>query len=154
MLPLVAERGAAIVLMHMRGEPGTMQDAPRYADVVAEVEEFLLARAAAAEAAGVARDRILLDPGIGFGKTAEHNWALLGALPRLARHGYPVLVGVSRKRFLGAATGREVDDRNAATVAAAALCAKAGAAVVRVHDVPGAMDAVRVAQAWPTRLLE
>jgi dihydropteroate synthase len=154
MLPLVAERGAAIVLMHMRGEPGTMQDAPRYEDVVAEVEEFLLARAAAAESAGVARDRVMLDPGIGFGKTAAHNWALLGALPRLVRHGYPVLVGVSRKRFLGAATGRDVGDRDPATVAAVALCAKAGAAVVRVHDVPGALDAVRVAEAWPTRLLE
>jgi dihydropteroate synthase len=119
--------------------------------VVAEVEAFLLGRAAAAGAAGVPRDRILLDPGIGFGKTVEHNLALLGALPRLAAHGHPVLVGVSRKAFLGSITGREVGRRDAATVAAVALCATRGAAVVRVHDVAGAIDAVRVAAALERR---
>jgi dihydropteroate synthase len=147
MLPLVAEHGAAVVLMHMRGEPGTMQDAPHYEDVVGEVEAFLLDRAAAAASVGVARERILLDPGIGFGKTLAHNLALVGALPRLADHGYPVLMGVSRKRFLGDITGRATADRGAATVAAVALCAKAGAAIVRVHDVPAALDAVRIAEA-------
>ncbi|MHC4549755.1 MAG: dihydropteroate synthase [Planctomycetota bacterium] len=154
MFPLVAAHGAGLVCMHMRGQPRTMQDAPRYADVVGEVEGFLLARAAAAEAAGVARERILIDPGIGFGKTLAHNLALLVALPRLARHGYPVLVGVSRKSFLERLTGRDVADRGAATTAAVALCTLHGAAVVRVHDVPDARDAVAVAQAWRNRLLQ
>ncbi|MEM8884867.1 MAG: dihydropteroate synthase [Planctomycetota bacterium] len=148
MLPLVAERGAGICLMHMQGEPGTMQAAPHYDDVVAEVEGYLLARAAAAEQAGVARDRILLDPGIGFGKTLEHNTALLAALPRLAAHGYPLLLGVSRKRFLEALTGRPVEARGDATTAAVTRVAAAGSAVVRVHDVAPAFDAVRIAASW------
>jgi len=155
MFPIVAAHGAGIVCMHMRGEPGTMQQDPRYADVIGEVEGFLLARAAAAEAAGVARDRILIDPGIGFGKTLEHNLALLQALPRLASHGLPVLVGPSRKSFLGQITGRAVKDRGDATTAALALCAfEGGAAVVRVHDVPAARDAASVALAWRNRLLQ
>lgn len=154
MLPLVASRAAGIVLMHMRGEPGTMQDDPRYRDVVAEVEEYLLARAEAAAATGVPRDRILIDPGIGFGKRLEHNLALLRALPRLARHGWPVLVGVSRKRFLGELTGRPVGERVEGTVAAVTLAAFHGAAVVRVHDVPPARDAVAVAKAWRDGLLQ
>jgi dihydropteroate synthase len=155
MFPVVAAHGAGVVCMHMRGEPGTMQQDPRYADVIGEVEGFLLARAGAAEAAGVARDRILIDPGIGFGKTLLHNLALLRALPRLASHGLPVLVGPSRKSFLGRITGREVADRGAATTAAVALCAfEGGAAVVRVHDVPAARDAVAVALAWRNRLLQ
>ena len=148
MFPLAAERGAGLVLMHMRGEPETMQDDPRYEDVVGEVEAFLLGRAEAAEAAGVRRERILIDPGIGFGKSLRHSLELLDSLPRLARHGFPVLVGVSRKRFLGAITGREVANRSAATTAAVALAADRGAAVVRVHDVAEALDAVRVAAAW------
>ncbi len=154
MLPLVAARGAGIVLMHMRGEPGTMQQAPVYRDVVGEVEDFLLSRAEDAAAAGVPRDRILLDPGIGFGKLPEHNLALLGALPRLAAHGWPVVVGVSRKRFLGDVTGRAVNDRRDGTTAAVALAAFRGAAVVRVHDVPPARDAVLVARAYRHGLLE
>jgi len=155
MFPVVAAHGAGVVCMHMRGEPGTMQQDPRYADVVGEVEEFLLARAGAAAAAGVARDRILIDPGIGFGKTLEHNLALLRALPRLAGHGIPVLVGASRKSFLGQLTGRAVADRHDATTAAVTLCAfEGGAAVVRVHDVPAAQDACAVALAWRNRLLE
>lgn len=154
MFPLVADRGAGLVLMHMRGEPATMQAAPRYDDVVGEVEAFLLARAAAAGEAGVPRDRILIDPGIGFGKTLEHNLALLRALPRLARHGYPVLVGVSRKSFLGRLTGRGVGERGPATLAAVALCAAAGAAVVRVHEPAPALDAAKVAAAWASRLLQ
>jgi dihydropteroate synthase len=154
MLPLVAERGSGIVLMHMRGEPATMQDAPAYDDVVAEVEGFLLSRAEEARAAGVPRDRILIDPGIGFGKRPDHNLALLAALPRLAAHGWPVVVGVSRKRFLGDLTGRPVDARRDATTAAVALAAFHGAAVLRVHDVPSARDAALVARSYRSSLLE
>ncbi|MHC4957406.1 MAG: dihydropteroate synthase [Planctomycetota bacterium] len=148
LLEAVAEANAGLVLMHMRGDPATMQEAPRYGDVVAEVEAYLLERASVAEASGVARDRILIDPGIGFGKHLDHNLALLHALPRLAASGYPVLVGVSRKRFLGELTDRTVDRRGDATTAAVTLCARAGAAVVRVHDVGAALDAVRIAAAW------
>jgi dihydropteroate synthase len=148
MLGLVAGRGAGIVLMHMRGEPATMQRDPRYADVVKEVEDFLLTRAADALAAGVPRGRILIDPGIGFGKRPEHSVALLAALPRLAAHGWPVVVGVSRKSFLGVLTGRDVQARGDGTTAAVALAAFHGAAVLRVHDVPAARDALRVARAW------
>jgi len=154
MLPLVAERGAGIVLMHMRGEPGTMQEAPSYDDVVGEVEAFLIARAEEAVAAGVPRDRILVDPGIGFGKRLEDNVALLAALPRLAAHGWPVVVGVSRKRFLGELTGRAVGDRRDGTTAAVTLAVFHGAAVVRVHDVSAARDAALVARAYRRRLLE
>ena len=124
-----------------------MQEAPRYGDVVAEVEEFLLTRAEAAVSAGVPRDRILLDPGIGFGKALEHNLALLRALPRLAGHGWPLVVGVSRKRFLGELTGRAVDERRDGTTAAVAIAAFLGTAVLRVHDVPSARDALLVARA-------
>jgi len=148
MLPLVAARGAGIALMHMRGEPATMQRAPRYADVVEEVESFLLARATAAAEAGIPRGRVLLDPGIGFGKTRAHNLELLRGLPRLAGHGFPVLLGVSRKSLLGALTDRPVDGRLHATTAAHALGAAAGAAMVRAHDVGAALDAVKVAAAW------
>ena len=154
MFPLVAERGAGLVLMHMRGDPATMQGDPRYDDVVREVEDTRLGRAAAPGAAGVARDRILLDPGIGFGKTAAHNWTLLAALPRFAGLGYPVLVGVSRKAFLGALTGRDAAGRGDATTAAVALAALEGAAVVRVHEVAAAVDAVKVAAAWRRCLLQ
>ncbi|MGQ0614198.1 MAG: dihydropteroate synthase [Planctomycetaceae bacterium] len=153
MFPLVAERGAGLVLMHMRGEPATMQEDPRYDDVEAEVTEFLLARATAAQRAGVAKDRILLDPGIGFGKTAAHNLALLEALPRLAAHGFPVVVGLSRKRFLGEWTGRGIGDRGAATTAACALAATLGAALLRVHEVEAALDAARVAAAFSRVML-
>jgi dihydropteroate synthase len=148
LLAATADHNAGLVLMHMRGDPATMQADPRYEDVVAEVEAYLLERAAAAEAAGVARGRILIDPGIGFGKRLDHNLALLHALPRFAATGYPVLVGVSRKRFLGELTDRPVGLRGDATTAAVTLCARAGAAVVRVHDVGAALDAVKVASAW------
>ena len=132
---VVAGAGADLCLMHMLGEPRTMQDDPRYDDVVAEVESFLAERAEAAVAAGIARERIALDPGIGFGKTLAHNLALLRALPRLARLG-PLLLGVSRKRFLGTLTGREIAaDRVAASVAAALYCYRGGAHLLRVHDV-------------------
>ena len=147
MAAVVAEAGADLCLMHMLGEPRTMQDDPRYEDVVGEVESFLAARADAAVAAGVPRERIALDPGIGFGKTVEHNLALLRALPRLGRLG-PLLLGVSRKRFLGTITGREVAaERVAASTAAALWCYRGGAHLLRVHDVRATADALAVERA-------
>jgi dihydropteroate synthase len=140
----VADSAAGLCLMHMQGTPATMQKAPHYDDVVAEVSAFLRERAAALEAAGIARSRIVLDPGFGFGKTLEHNRTLFQALPRLAALGYPLLVGVSRKRMLGELTGRAVDDRVAASVAAALLAAQNGASVLRVHDVRETVDALKV----------
>jgi dihydropteroate synthase len=129
--------------MHMQGEPRTMQDSPHYDDVVAEVEAFLAGRLAEAEAAGIARGRLLIDPGFGFGKTLDHNLALLRALPRLAKRA-PVLVGVSRKRMIGALTGRDIPDRMAGSVAAAIRAVDNGAAIVRVHDVKETVDALKV----------
>jgi dihydropteroate synthase len=146
MLPLVAERGAGVVLMHMRGTPATMQAKPHYDDVVAEVRDFLAARAAAAIAAGVDRRHIWIDPGIGFGKRRQDNFALLARLDALTALGFPVVVGASRKRFLAA--GQETpDDRLAASLAAAALAAVNGAAVVRVHDVAATRSALVIADA-------
>lgn len=144
--------GAAVVLMHMQGTPGTMQDAPAYRDVVAEVGEFLVERATAAEAAGVGRDQICLDPGIGFGKTLEHNLVLLGHLPSLVDLGYPVLLGASRKAFLGAileSAGHRIEaaGRDTATAATTTLAIASGVAVVRVHDVAGTLQVARVADA-------
>jgi dihydropteroate synthase len=133
--------------MHMLGEPRTMQDDPRYGDVVGEVEAFLAERAEVAVAAGVARERIALDPGIGFGKTVAHNLELLRALPRLSALG-PLLLGVSRKRFLGALSGRDIaEDRVAASVAAALYCYRGGAHLLRVHDVRATADALAVERA-------
>jgi len=129
--------------MHMLGTPQTMQRDPRYADVVAEVKQFLLDRARALEAAGVARERIALDPGFGFGKTLEHNKALFRALPELARLGYPLVAGVSRKRMIGELTGRALEERTAGSVAAALLAAQNGANVLRVHDVRETMDTLK-----------
>jgi dihydropteroate synthase len=145
MLAAVAATGAAYVAMHMRGEPRTMQDAPDYADVVGEVEAALLAAVARAEAAGVAPDRIAIDPGIGFGKTLEQNLALLAAVPRLAAHGRPVLVGTSRKSFLGRITGVDAPDRRlAGSLSSAVLAVRDGARIVRVHDVADTVAALRV----------
>ncbi len=145
---VVAEAGAGAVIMHMQGEPATMQQDPRYDDVVAEVEAFLLAQAGRSEAAGVAPEAIVLDPGIGFGKTVDHNLTLLRHLHRLARHRYPVMVGTSRKSFLqritGAAEAHRLDEATAVTVA---LAIAQGVSVVRVHDVPLARDAAAVAEA-------
>ncbi len=143
MLPLVAERGAGICLMHMQGEPGTMQDDPRYGDVVDEVLAFLVSRMDAAVRAGVPEDVIVLDPGIGFGKTAGHNRALLAGLPAIAALGRPVLVGVSRKGVIGALTGREVGDRLAGSIGAGLAAVGRGASVLRVHDVAETVDALR-----------
>jgi len=143
-LDAVAESSAAVCLVHMQGEPGTMQAAPHYDDVVAEVRAFLVARAQACAEAGIARERIVLDPGFGFGKTRAHNLALLRALPDLAREGYPVLAGLSRKSSLGAITGRPVDERMPASIAAALAAVARGAAIVRVHDVREPVDALNV----------
>ena len=145
-LEAAAGLGVPVCLMHMQGKPRDMQTNPSYADVVREVEEFLLQRARSCEAAGISRDRIWIDPGFGFGKKLEHNVALFRALPRLCGHGYPVLAGVSRKSMLGALTGRSVADRLAASVTAAVLAARLGAAVVRVHDVAETVDALKVMQ--------
>jgi dihydropteroate synthase len=142
MLPLVAERGVGICLMHMQGEPGTMQDDPRYADVVAEVVAFLEGRMEAAVRAGVGEEAIVLDPGIGFGKTTAHNLALLTGLPRITALGRPVLVGVSRKGIIGALTGRDVDERLAGSIGAGLAAVARGAAVLRVHDVSETVDAL------------
>jgi dihydropteroate synthase len=143
----VANSEAGLVVMHMQGTPRTMQHSPRYDDVAAEVGAFLRGRAAALEAAGIAGERIALDPGFGFGKTLEHNRALFRAIPALASLGYPLVVGVSRKRMLGDITGRGIDERAAASVAAALLAAQNGAAMVRVHDVKETVDALRVWEA-------
>ena len=139
----VRDSDCALCVMHMQGEPRTMQDAPHYDDVVAEVEAFLAGRLAEAGAAGIARERLWLDPGFGFGKGLEHNLALMRALPRLARLA-PVLVGLSRKRMIGALTGRDLPDRLAGSVAAALRAVDNGAAIVRVHDVRETVDALKV----------
>ena len=140
----VAGSGVAVCLMHMRGTPATMQSAPEYADVVAEVRGFLKTRARACEAAGIARDRIVVDPGFGFGKTLAHNLDLLARLDEIAASGYPVLAGLSRKSMLGAITGRPEGERMAASVAAALSAVQRGAAIVRVHDVRETVDALAV----------
>ena len=143
---LAAELGCGVVLMHMQGEPRTMQAAPHYDDVLAEVCAFLEARAEAALSAGVARERIWLDPGIGFGKTLEHNLALLSGLPALVALGFPVLLGASRKRFIAAIGpgGEDPGDRLGGSLAAALAGAQAGVAAVRVHDVAQTVQALEV----------
>jgi dihydropteroate synthase len=140
----VAAADVGVIVMHMQGTPATMQKEPRYDDVVAEVGQFLVARARALEAAGVAAHRIALDPGFGFGKTVEHNKALFHALPQLAALGYPIVAGLSRKRMIGDFTGRAVGERLAGSVAAALLAVQNGAGIVRVHDVRETVDAINV----------
>jgi dihydropteroate synthase len=140
----VATGRVGLVAMHMQGSPRTMQEAPAYEDVVTEVRNFLAERASVLQAAGVARERIALDPGFGFGKTFAHNVALFRGLPRLVELGYPVLVGVSRKRMIGELTGREVGERCAGNVAAALAAVQYGARIVRVHDVRETVDAINV----------
>lgn len=140
----VAASDAGVCLMHMQGQPRTMQAAPGYADVYADVEAFLLERAGALKAAGVDASRICLDPGFGFGKTLEHNLSLFRDLPRLKAQGYPLLVGVSRKTMLGGLTGRPVNERIIASVTAAVLAAQRGADIIRVHDVAATRDALAV----------
>lgn len=151
MAELCAGTGVGVVIMHMAGTPRTMQADPRYDDVVLDVAGFLRERIDAALRAGVAGEAIVVDPGIGFGKTSTHNLELLGGLGTLRSLGYPVMVGTSRKSFLGAITGRELDERDVASAVSAALAVTAGAAVVRVHNVPFGRDAVRVADAMVRR---
>ncbi len=143
-LEAVAGSNAGLCVMHMRGEPRTMQQNPHYEDVVGEVAAFFAARVSALEAAGVARSRIVLDPGFGFGKTVEHNFELLRELEACRTHGLPLLAGLSRKSMLGAVTGRPVQERVPASVAAALIAVQRGAAIVRVHDVGATRDALDV----------
>lgn len=146
-LEAAAESGAAVCLMHMRGEPRSMQDDPRYGDVIDEVRRYLSARVEACRGAGIRKGRICVDPGIGFGKRPDDNLALLAALERLADPEIPVLVGVSRKSLLGIITGRPAGERLAGSIALAALAVMHGAAIVRAHDVAATVDAVKVASA-------
>ncbi len=151
-LAAVAASDAGICLMHMQGEPRTMQAQPHYADVVAEVRDFLAMRVAACTRAGIARERLLVDPGFGFGKTVEHNYTLLRELRRFAELGVPLLAGLSRKSLLGAVTGRPNGDaRLPASVAAAVLAVERGARIVRVHDVAATKDALAVLAATEGR---
>ena len=143
-LNVVAGSAAGLCVMHMQGEPRTMQQAPRYGDVIAEVGAFLAERARAAEAAGISRNRLLVDPGFGFGKKLEHNLDLLYRLDRIVEMGWPVLVGLSRKAMLGWITGRAVHERAPASIAAALLAAIRGAKIVRAHDVRATCDALAV----------
>ncbi len=147
MAALVARRGCDVCLMHMLGEPRTMQRDPRYGDVVGEVRAFLAERVAFARGAGIDEARVWLDPGIGFGKTAAHNLELLARLGEIVALGHPVVVGTSRKSFLGAITGRPASERVAGTLATNVLALAAGARIFRVHDVAPARDALLVAAA-------
>ena len=146
-MAVCAASKVAVCLMHKRGAPATMQTAPAYEDVVAEVTAFLLTRSKACMEAGIASDRIVLDPGFGFGKTIEHNFRLLRELKVLVALGYPVLAGFSRKASLGIVTGRAADERLAASIVAAVLCAQNGATILRVHDVRETVDAIKVLMA-------
>ncbi len=150
LLTLVAATGAGVCLMHMRGEPRTMQDAPSYRDVVTEVSSYLRDRAGRCEAAGISRQQIAIDPGFGFGKTLQHNLALLRRLDEIAAVGYPVLVGLSRKGMIGTITSRKSDQRAAGSVAAAVVAVQNGARIIRAHDVAATVDAIKVA----VRLME
>ena len=143
-LDAAAALGVPVVLMHMLGEPRGMQDAPHYDDVVSDVHRFLAERLFACEMAGIPKKNLAVDPGFGFGKTLDHNLRLLRQLSRLADLGVPVLAGLSRKRSLGEITGRGVDERVHASVAAAVLAAEYGARIIRVHDVAATVDAMKV----------
>ena len=147
-LEVVAGSNCAVCLMHKKGDPATMQEDPSYEDVVAEVHDFLAGRIAACEKAGIARDRIVADPGFGFGKTVAHNLTLLKRLPELAALGVPLLAGWSRKSSLGRITGRDTGARLSASLAAALLALLGGARILRVHDVKETRDVVLVWEAW------
>ena len=143
-LDACAASNVAVCLMHKQGMPATMQQAPKYTDVLAEVKAFLVARSTACLQAGITRERIAVDPGFGFGKTVEHNFRLLRELHTLVALGYPVLAGFSRKASLGIVTGRQPDERLAASIAVAMLCIQNGATILRVHDVRETVDAINV----------
>lgn len=144
MADVAAGSGAGVVLMHMRGQPRQMQENPQYDDVVGEVRDYLEDRLRACERAGIAREACVVDPGIGFGKTFEHNLALLAGLEALVALGRPVLVGLSRKSFLGQAVGRGAEDRLAAGLGAQVAAVMNGASILRVHDVKDTCDAIRI----------
>ena len=144
---VVADSDAAVCLMHMRGEPRTMQESPAYIDVVAQVRDYLAQRALQCETAGISHERIMLDPGFGFGKTMEHNLTLLRRLSDIVSLGYPVVAGLSRKGMIGTLTGRPAEARVAGSVAAAIVAVQNGARVVRVHDVGATVDALKVIDA-------
>lgn len=146
-LPIAASLGVPVCLMHMQGQPGTMQVQPRYEDVVSEVVDFLTARVALCQQAGIESEYIYLDPGFGFGKTVEHNLQLLQALPRLTALGFPVLVGLSRKSMIGQLLGREVNNRLSAGLALAVMAVERGASIVRTHDVGATVDALAMVSA-------
>lgn len=143
-LDAVAGSDCAICIMHKQGDPQTMQQAPQYADVVVEVRDYLMQRIGSAERSGISRERIVVDPGFGFGKTLEHNLELLRRLDEIAVPGVPVLAGLSRKSMIGKLTGREAGERLAGSVAAALFAVQRGAAIVRVHDVAATRDALAV----------
>lgn len=143
-LEAVGASRAAVFLMHMQGEPGTMQQAPTYLDVLGEVRDFLRARVDACIDAGIARERLVIDPGFGFGKTLAHNLALLRGLPSLCAVGLPVLAGLSRKSMLQTLTGRTVEDRLAGSLALALVAVSGGARIIRAHDVAATVDALKV----------
>jgi dihydropteroate synthase len=147
-LETVAKTQCAVCLMHMKGEPATMQQEPHYDDVLAEVRRFLDERAVACERAGIARERIVVDPGFGFGKTVAHNLELLRRLPELGKLGLAVAAGWSRKSTLGKLTGRPADERLAGSLAAALLALQGGATILRVHDVKETRDVIAVWQAY------
>jgi dihydropteroate synthase len=147
-LAAVASSGAAVCLMHMQGEPRSMQQAPHYTDVVSEIREFLAARLQACRAAGIADDRLVIDPGFGFGKTLPHNLALLRRLSELQSLGVPMLAGLSRKSMLAGLTGRPVEARLAGSLALALAACEGGARIIRVHDVPETVDALKVWSAF------
>ena len=146
-LEAVAATDAWVCLMHMQGKPRTMQSNPRYNAVLVEVRDFLLTRVQACTDAGIGRERLILDPGFGFGKTLEHNLELLANLGTLRELGLPILVGMSRKSMIGAITGRDADDRVHGSIAAAVIAAMQGVDIVRVHDVAGTADGLRVCEA-------
>lgn len=141
-LEAAAATGLPVCLMHMQGQPGNMQVAPQYVDVVTQVREFLLARVVACERLGIVRERLILDPGFGFGKSVSHNMQLLQALPELAAMGFPLLVGLSRKSIIGKLLGRGVAERLPASLALAVMAVERGAAIIRTHDVAATVDAV------------
>lgn len=145
MAEVAASTGAGAILMHMQGSPRTMQEAPVYGDVVGEVRDYLVARADDLVLKGVSRECLAVDPGIGFGKTLEHNISLLSGIRTLAAAGFPVAVGLSRKSFIGRLTGREVEDRLAGSLAGLGFCVLNMVHILRVHDVRESVDAVRVA---------
>ena len=142
---VVAEYGVPVCLMHMRGQPRTMQANPHYEDLFTDIENFFTQQIAACEAAGISRDKILLDPGFGFGKTLQHNYQLLNELERFHRFNMPLLVGMSRKSMIGNLTGQPVDKRLAGSLAVATIAALKGAQIIRVHDVEETADVVKVA---------